>query len=935
VSSALRLAWWLVGALLAVALFHAVVINVFLSTGLFARIVDRQPDVIDVHFSRGWSLIPGHIHAKNLSIRGRDGNIEWILRLDDVEFDVSFRALASQRFEASHVHGRGISFRLRQRLAAPPNSPDEVANLPPIEGLGPYAVRPPPGPDLQKWSDEAYHLWTGHLEDVVAEGVREVWIDDAHFEGSARIAGRFYFKPVRLADVGPIQIDVHEGHVRMGASVVVERLAGATADVTVVPFDPRTVEGMNLLRQISFAATMHPVCPEIGRLPLPIPEGMGITGEVDVSRLVLGLRGGTLQEGTKVDAMSPRATVTRGEHRFTGVLAVVGAVMPVDGRRRLDLRAQVTDLDVVRTSAPRSPVGAFLHVPRATITGDSRALDLADALADLHLIVDVEGAELPDVSALSAYIPGSTPLALNGGRGRASAHLETWRDEKRATARANLRVDDLGLRLGRMRIQGKASADASFGSFPWETSIMKDVELSLRVASATLASEQTPAIPLVRVGDLRVDTRAAELVLDDPLRALRATIVLDKGEIVDPDLLRAYLPKGSEMHVLSGRAHFSLACELTLANHLAKGTLDVSSHRFGFSFRDFHVDVDLRAKARVHDWQWERGDLALDHADVDVTHVSVYRSGKEQDDRPVRSACAGCSPAISGAGALPVLSFARIVLGAKSRHFTFVDPLAGIAVSAFLLDARVHDSAVVNAFLPTGAPFLIRANEGSFSSDIEAQIQRHILQGTIALRANRMGIGGKSFHIEGDVDVLARVSDWDFAKSTLGVQDARVVFSHVTGGFHGAATDGSFAGVASALAPGKPTRPDFRAEQVVLSASTPTLDLVKPSLRYIDGRVAIVGGELPDAKVLARSCPPTQSCRSSLAARACPGTSRCRRPSARRTGGSTWIWRTPASGSTRRTSPEISSCGCASWDMTLTRSSSIFRAPASRCAMSK
>jgi hypothetical protein len=860
-----RLARALIVALLAIGLFYVVAMNVFLSTSLFARVIDGQPDVIDIHFGRGWSLVPGHIHAKNLSIRGRDGNVEWMLRLDEVVFDVSLRALAQQRFEASHVYGRGISFRARQRLDAPPDSLADVANLPPIEGLGPYAVRPPPHAQPERWSDTAYHLWTGHLEDVVAEDVREVWIDSARFEGSARIAGRFYLKPVRRAEIGPIRIDVHEGHVSTGPSVVVERLAGATADLTVAPFDPRTAGGMDIVRAVSLVAGLHPMCPDIDRLPLPLPAGMAITGALDARQLVLNLRGGALRDGTKVDATLPHGIVTftggeSGEHRFTAALAVAGGVTRAAGeagREQLDFGAQLTDLDVARTSDSSSPVGVFLHVPRTTVTGDARALDLADMLADVHLSVDVAEGELPDVRALSVYIPATTPLALQTGTGRVSVHLETWRAEKRAAGHANLRVERLGLRLGKMRVQGEASAEASVGQLLWDTSRTSDVKLALQVSGGALASEQSPAVLLVRLANLRVETRAAEVDLQDPLRKLAAAIVIDAGEVVAPDLLGAYLPKASEMHILLGKARFSLGCELTLENHLARGTLDVSSERFGFSFRDFRVAVDLRVKARVHDWQWERGDLALDQAGVDVTHVSVYRpeqgSGSGQGDVPAPPACVDCSPSPP---ATPALSFARILLGARSPHFAFSDPLAQVALSASLVDARVHDSASVNAFLPTGVPFLIRANEGSFSSDIQAEIEKHVLKGTIVLRAKGMGIGGKAAHIEGDIDVLARVSDWDLAENTLDVEDAHVLFSHVTGGFRGARADHAVAAPAIAPAsdiPGTPARadnPDFRADQVELWASTPTLDLVTPSLQNIDGRVAIVGAVLPDATVI-------------------------------------------------------------------------------------
>jgi hypothetical protein len=828
---------------LAFVSLYLVAMNLFLSTSLFAKVIDGQPETIAIHFRRGWSFVPGHIHAKDLSIRGRDGDVEWILRLDEVQFEVSFAALAHQRFEASHLYGRGLSFRLRQRLDAPPTSPADVADLPPIEGLAPYAVRPPPHPEPEKWSDAAYNLWSARLEDVVADDVREIWVDNHHFEGLARIAGRFYLKPIRRAEIGPIQIDVHEGHVRTGADVLVERLDGATVNLTVAPFDPRTLHGSDLVRQMSLQLGMHPACPDVGLLRLSLPDGVTVRGEADVRELAVDLRGGALQEGTNFDATLPHAVVMRGEHRFIGAIAANGLVGGLEGQRQLDFRVLLTDLDVTRTDAAFPGGEEIVRVPQMTITGDARDLDLANALADAHLVADAPAGELPDLRALSAYIPQETPLVLKGGKGQVTAHLETWRSEKRAAGRASLRIDDLSLRLGNLRVAGKASVEASFGSFPWETSRMQDAKLSLYVAGGTLASEMRPGIALVRVLDLRADTDAAVLALDDPLAALHAGIVLSSGEIVDPDLLRAYLPKGAEMHILPGRARFSLACDLTLANHLASGTLDVGSEHLGLSFHDFTVGVDLRAKARVHDWHWERGDLALDQADVDVTKVSVDRPG----DVPTPS-----SPERSPSSQPPALSFGRIALAAKTQHFSFADPLEQIQLSASLIDARVHDSAIVNAFLPDGAPFAIWAREGGFSSEIKAAIRAHVLGGTVAVRAQRMGIGGKSFYFGGDVDVLAHVSDWDFDANTLAVDDARVLISRVAGGFHGGADETFDAAPASAPVTGGV---DFRADRVELRASTPKLDLVKPSRENLDARLSVVDAELPDATVLQQFMP--------------------------------------------------------------------------------
>ena len=132
-------------AVLSLWALYAVAMNVFLKTSLFDKVLNGDPDTIAIHYSSGWSAIPGRIHARDLSIRGRDSNVEWILKLDEADFDMSFVALFERRFHVRRVHGAGISFRVRQRLDAPPSTPEQIADaqdLAPIDGLPPWSLPP-------------------------------------------------------------------------------------------------------------------------------------------------------------------------------------------------------------------------------------------------------------------------------------------------------------------------------------------------------------------------------------------------------------------------------------------------------------------------------------------------------------------------------------------------------------------------------------------------------------------------------------------------------------------------------------------------------------------------------------------------------------------------------------------------------------------------
>jgi hypothetical protein len=800
-----------VKALVALALLYVVGMNAFLSTPLFSKAINGRSETIDIRYRSAWSVLPGRVHAKELAIRGRDSSVEWILRLDEAEFDMSFAALAKQRFEVSRVHGSGISFRLRQRLDAPPTAPERVADLPPIEGFGPFSVRPsgPPSPGL--WSDADYHLWTAHLERIVADDVREVWIDHVRFEGSATIAGRFHFKPLRAMDVGPAHIEVRGGAVHQGAATLADGLGGSRADVTIAPLDPRMIDASGLLHHLSVRLDARGTCPDIAALPIAPLQGTRLEGSLDVRRLAMEAKNGVLTGDGHLEAEAPHAVLIDGEHRVSGGLAVTGDVARAEVGDRLAFRMVLSDLAVARAKGTSQADGVFLRADRAVVSGDSRALDLAQPLGDLHAVVELPEGLLPHARDLTAYIPKATPVAILGGRARAEGRLEVWLADKRATGRGSLRAQDLDVRLAKIRVRGATSAQASFAAWRWESHRLEDARLAFDVADGSIADERAPNAARVRVRALHLDAHGMNADLDDPLRAFDVAIHIPEGKIVDRQLLRAYLPKGSAMPIALGR--FSLTCHAAIDDYLARGTLEVRSKRLRLTYADLDLAADVRASARVHAWRWERGDLALDDAVVDVSDISVARH-----DRPPTP--------------LAPVSIGRIALRARSAAFDLADPLARVTLDASIVGGKVDDAAILNAFLPAGAIFAIQADAGTFSGELHGDVVKHVARATVAVRAENMGVGGRSVRLQGDTEVTAAVEGWDFTNHTMTVLDSRARITRAKG----------------RLAPRGPW--EFGADRVELSGSAPRFDLVHPTLLGIDGRFVVANAALPDARSL-------------------------------------------------------------------------------------
>ncbi|MGZ3455680.1 MAG: hypothetical protein ACXVEF_39110 [Polyangiales bacterium] len=792
---------------------YVVAANVFLSTSLFEKVV-RTGSVV-IRFERAWSIFPQHVHVRKLFIRGQDSSLEWQVTLDQVELDISLASLLKRKFEGSHVRGKGISFRMRKRPDAPPSA-EELATLPSIEGFPPYSVKPPknagpPDPLDRRWNDAAYHLWTLDLEDVVAKDVREVWVQHARFEGSARVDGRFYFKPIRAVEVGPLHVAVSSGRLSTDKGRVAEGFDGGTFDLTIAHFDPRTAEGADMLAGLSFASDAHVTFPEAARLPLP--ASLALEGPIELQRASLRVERGRVQKDSHLVVNAPNAVLTTARHRVTGAVTLEADVASgTDHSDRLELHAELSKAEVSHRSKPGKALRSILRAPKVLAVGDAGALELTRLLQDLHVVVDISDADVGSGGELSRYIPQNTPAAIANAGAKADLHVEAWLAEKRATGQADLRADHLDFRLAKMRVRGRAAVHLAFASYRFDTRRLDGAELKLRVSNGTLASTDAPNTPLVHLDAAELAASSPSVDLADPLRDLHASISVPSAEVVSRGLLHAYLPKGSEMQIASSRSRFALRIDVAVVDHLAKGTFDLQSKAFEVRYRDYRLDARVGLGARVHDWRWQTGDLALDDARVDIDGVTMAKAG----------APAG-------------MSIARIGLAAKSTHFKLGDPLSQVQLSAFFADARVSDDSTINSFLPAKAKYRFEGAEAAFAARVELAIRDHVATtGTLRASAASLGVGGEKVHLRGDIELVAEVADWDFHEDTMALRDAHFEMKGVTGRI--------------GQKPGQ--SPDVSIARLLVATRSPSFDLGDPTLKRADFRLVVEKAELPDARAL-------------------------------------------------------------------------------------
>jgi hypothetical protein len=230
------------------ALFgYAVVAHRLLSGPRLREWINVRPKSLTMTWDEASSFWPGRIAIQNLTIRGSDRNVEWIVRLADARVEYSVLALASRTFRCTRLRGSGLSFRLRKKLEQDDLAAADVSVLPPIPGFAdpPVRERNPAGPRPRNRNP-----WRVDVRGIRLDDFDDIWIDASHFQGSARVSGSFFLRPGLLAAIGPARVDFERGAVRLGRSPA-ELTASGSVLVTFAPYEPFAVHGSQVWKKVT------------------------------------------------------------------------------------------------------------------------------------------------------------------------------------------------------------------------------------------------------------------------------------------------------------------------------------------------------------------------------------------------------------------------------------------------------------------------------------------------------------------------------------------------------------------------------------------------------------------------------------------------------------------------------------------------------------
>jgi len=394
-----RRARWIALSLVVIATLVAIVAlvvpNALLRSDFIRKQMNKDADRGWLQYESATSRWPGTLRVKNLLYRDRDPGAEWAFQLEDAELTYSLADLARRRFHVTRLSGRGLIFRVRQRLTPAEATPTRLSRLPKIPGFpDPPLVGPAP-PESPATGKE----WTIVVDSLAIEEVREVWIDGYRCTGRSRVTGGFSLTPKRRAQVFPSKLAIRDGTIHSGKDEIASDVR-ATLEARFDPWDPRGFPGSKVLRFVFGKAEVAARMDDAEVLNHLIGEPPGTRFERGRGRMTVrasvekGIAKGTIEYGSSDLALRFLDVAMRG--RFDGRLDLSGVRMETWGGGRLDGgRLNLTNATVVDSDGKAHPwwgrvdfdrgefrpKGAFLFTTSAT----ARARDAQPLLQILEV----------------------------------------------------------------------------------------------------------------------------------------------------------------------------------------------------------------------------------------------------------------------------------------------------------------------------------------------------------------------------------------------------------------------------------------------------------------------------------------------------------------------------------------------------------------------
>lgn len=415
--------------------------NVWLLSGLAERTISRHPERLRVTWSQAWMLWPGRVLVRDLEVRSQSRRQQWVLQLGSGTVDCNLPALRERSLLFRRVRGEGLRFLLRRRV---PEDTDleQGAGLPEIPGLLPAHVGPEPAPARRPG-------WRIALDDVVIDGLHEVWIDRYRLSskrggrGSGRVSGSLALEVRGPFGLDDLQVAVHEGVFEVAGEAAASAIELST-NLSFAPTTPRDLRQLEASEALSGTLAVAAQVDGLGFLQAFLGERFGVTGRgaLDMS---LVLDQGALRAGSTLDLTAPALGVEIGSFVASGIGTVGAAVREEGAAREAEVRVSLQDVGVDATLfdtrlARADRVDLVVRGKDPSLTG----------VRDPQALLELPEVEVPDLGVFARLVPEGMGLEVLGGSASARSRIELGTKVQRTEIELRGRGAELAFRGTRM-----------------------------------------------------------------------------------------------------------------------------------------------------------------------------------------------------------------------------------------------------------------------------------------------------------------------------------------------------------------------------------------------------------------------------------------------------------------------------------------------------
>lgn len=433
---ALGILKWLLIVVAVLGAIYIIAINSLLNISLGHRLMNSHPEVVQINFSRAWSIWPGCVHVKDADISGQDSENQFWVTAEKAQITFTPWGIRAKDVTGRKIHGENIMVHIRRRVVKMP-SDKEMEKLAPIKGF-PSPLKPDE-PDVR--------VIGVRLEDMKAQHVREIWVDAYRVVGDVDAEGGMYYKPRRAMAVYPSTILIKDAKVTTGEEAVASKIHGLI-DMLVEQIDLSELS-VEELKKVALATDLHLQLDSIRMINEQLPRDMGITLSEGTAAIDLAVKlaHGMIGAGSQLQLAMPRLQVSMPY--FHGRTALKVEAKADGNDKNLDFAVQLGPLALVERKKGKT----FLHSQSIRIHGHTADLDITHT-PTAQVRADLPGVTAGDLTLVNKLLPGAIPADIEGGSATLSGHFNLSTAKKKADGVIDIQGKEIAVKNNSAHLRG-------------------------------------------------------------------------------------------------------------------------------------------------------------------------------------------------------------------------------------------------------------------------------------------------------------------------------------------------------------------------------------------------------------------------------------------------------------------------------------------------